>query len=114
MKKRNYKNLEDIAVYLTAKEWRAIFKASAMQGVEASRIILKNNKVVCVYDGYIPALEFWGDYSDEAEETYYTLPSREWKPLLESFGFICINRKVYYGKYYNFRIHKIHNQQVVM
>ncbi len=101
MKKRYYKELENVCIYFNKKVWRALFELAndEISGSPDTIMVLKN-KVVAIYDGYIVGCEGWATYDNEKDKTYYTIPNRNWKPMLISYGFIPKNKKVYFGKYY--------------
>lgn len=98
-KKREYKKVEDIVIYFNNKVWKALHKFTEVEGERANYIFVKENKIKAVYYGYIRGCEGWGEYDEENDQVITTIPNRLWKPCLESFGYFCKNRKVYYGKY---------------
>ena len=100
MRIRNYKRIENMAHYFGANVWRALHKLGSVDDYDVDYIELQGDKIVAVYYGYVPC-DAWGTYNELEDVTRYTIPNREWKKLLISFGFVPKNKKTYFGKYYN-------------
>ena len=103
MKVRAYKELEKVCPYFTKKVWEALFKLADTEISLPDTISIDKNKVTAVYNGYVVGSQGWATYDDVQDKTYYTIPSRVWKPLLISYGFIPENSKIFFGKYYSYK-----------
>lgn len=101
MKKRYYKEIEKMCPYFTKKIWEGLYNLADNEICSPDTISINRNKVIAIYDGYVVGSQGWATYDNKNDKTYYTIPSRAWKPLLISYGFIPKNKKVYFGEYYN-------------